>query len=437
MTNKEPLFSLEHTDLHTLLMPSWLKESSQTPRANQEYEDQKKYGERSSKNISQGRRNHSQKSRSFALKREVKSTPPSPSVVFHGWKIEFIPEQRGLDEIAKQIKSEGKAYPLFELARLILQKPERYHLRFLKLPSTTKNPSRIYQSLLDEGLWLSEKELIAHVLKNYRDRYYKVEKIEVEPPKGSYTSLAICGMSQTILGPSNHHEYQAKVRQLHSERFSHVPFEVFKSRITMVRDEAMMEQWKKDQSLQEIFTPCAPLVESEVEKLTGFAQAEDHFKKEYASTVIKEISEEIFLPAAAGTNLSDYSIKSAIQQALQELRRFPLPLSHLLGQELTHRGLQIFKAHENIVYISVARPRSLSQETSLSPSLIALIKAIESHQKSPRAEQWQVMLQSRPRNSDETEEQHESAIAKDLSWLIHEGYIMNYALRGFAVAKKG
>jgi hypothetical protein len=436
MTNKEPLFSLEHTDLHTLLMPSWVKESSQIPCYNQQYEDQKKYGERSSKNISQGRRNHDQKSRSFASKREVKGNSPSPSVVFHGWKIEFIPEQRGLDEIAKQIRSEGKAYPLFELARLILQKPERYHLRFLKLPSTT-NASRIYQCLLDEGLWLSEKELIAHVLKKYRDRYYQVEKIEVEPPKGSYTSLAVCGMSQTILGPSNHHEYQAKVRQLHSERFSHLPFEVFKSRITMVRDEAMMEQWKKDQSLQEIFTPCTSSEVREEEKIIGYTQVEDHFKKEYASSIIKEISEEILLPATAGTSLSDNSIKSAIQQALQELRRFPLPLSHLLGQELTHRGLQIFKAHENIVYISVARPRSLSQETPLSPSLIALIKAIESHQKSPRAEQWQVMLQSRPRNNDETQEQHESAIAKDLSWLIHEGYILNYALRGFAVAKKG
>jgi hypothetical protein len=436
MIKKEPLFSLENADLNTLLMPSWVKESSQIPRSYQDKESPKKYGDEKSKYIPRDRRNDGRKNRSFVTKKEVASTQPSPSELFHGWKIEFLPEQRGLDEIAKQIKSEAKAYPLFELARLILQKPERYSLRVLKLPSAAKNASKIYQCLLDEGLWLSEKELIAHVLKNYRDRYYQVEKIEVEPPKGSYTSLAVCGMSQTILGPSNHHEYQAKVRQLHSERFSHLPFEVFKSRITKIRDEAMIEQWKKDQSLQEIFTPCAPLEGGEVEKLSGVAQLEDHFKKEYASTVINEITEEVFLPAAAGTNLSNSSIKQALEQTLEELRRFPLPLSHLLGQELTHRGLQIFKAHENIVYVSVARPRSLNQETPLSPSLMAFINTLESHQKSPRAEQWQALLSSRPKKTDETDEEHESTIAKDLSWLIHEGYIMNYALRGFAVAKR-
>lgn len=436
MTNKEHLFSLENTDLHTLFTPAWLKESTSIPPSPHPQENFRRSDDRKLKTISgslpsRNRNNHS----SFSTKREHEVRPLA-IVALHGWKIEFLPEHRGLDEIAKQIKNESKAYPLFELARIILQKPERYRLRFLKLPAAEKTASLIYQSLVDEGLWLSEKELIAHLLKNYRDRYYFTEKIEVEPPKGSYTSLAVCGMSQTILGPSNHHEYQAKLRQLYSDRFSHLSFEVFKSRIIILRDEVMLEQWRKEESVRETFTPCTQAEGREVIPLSTLAQVEAHFKKEHAPTVSAEIGTEVFLPGTAGMNNSDSVIKNAIEQALQELRRFPLPLSHLLGQELGARGLQVFKADENIVYISVARPRYLSPEKPLSPRLMSLINLIESHRTSPRAEQWQAMVALLPLQAQETTEQRESAIAKDLTWLIHQGYVINYASRGFAIPKK-
>ncbi|MFZ4115494.1 MAG: hypothetical protein ACOYK6_02080 [Chthoniobacterales bacterium] len=455
MSKNDPLFSLENADLSTLLMPSWVKENSGSSvvsasvqsaeyRKNSTLPSRDPFPQarREGKSKSHGRNrgdNHPKTRSSFSKKDQHSSPPVIPKIPsFYGWKIEFLPEQRGLDEIAKQIKTESKAYPLFELARLLLEKPERYRLRCVKIPALTKNASKLYQCLLDESLWLSEKELITHVLKNYRDRYYLTETIEVEAPKGSYSSLAVCGMSQTILGPSNHHEYQAKVRQLHTERFSHLPLEAFKSRITMVHDEAMMEAWKKEQSIRETFLPQDVLDQSDTEKLKLTRdQLEAHFKKEHAASVIAEVKEELFLSGAAGMNLSSSSIKAAIQQALQELKRFPLPLSHLLGQELATRGLHIFKAHENIVYVSIARPRALNQqETPLSPALTALTHVLESHHKSPRAEQWKAMMESRPLKDGQTEAERESALAKDLSWLIHEGYVINYALRGFALAKK-
>lgn len=452
MINEQPLFSLEDADLSNLLMPSWVKESSvnnASLRVDQNQKDQESFSsprarsgfhqdrrEGRSRNISKGRDN---KDRSAFSKREQYpprvTAPAAPA--FHGWKIEFLPEQRGLDEIAKQLKTEAKAYPLFELAKLILEKPERYLLRFVKTSLVKKTSSKLYQCRLDDSLWLSEKELIAHVLKNYRDRYYLTETIEVESPKGSYAVIAVCGMSETILGPSNHHEYQAKVRRLHTERFPNLPFEVFKSRIKMVRDEALVEQWKTEQTTRETFTPCDTPEGSEAGKILTLAEVEMHFKREHATGLIVEVEEEAFLSGVVGIRFLTSSIRNSVQQALEELRRFPLPLSHLLGNEFTARGLQVFKAHENIVYVSIARPRVLNhQETPLSPPLTALIKALEAHYKSLRAEQWKAMVASRPLSTVETEAERESAVAKDLAWLIHEGYVVNYALRGFALAKK-
>ncbi|MBI3191893.1 MAG: hypothetical protein HYZ36_04435, partial [Pedosphaera parvula] len=51
--------------------------------------------------------------------------PPLPDL-----DVAFIPEERGVESLARQIKLTGRAYPLFEIAYLILNKPERYQVCF-------------------------------------------------------------------------------------------------------------------------------------------------------------------------------------------------------------------------------------------------------------------------------------------------------------------
>jgi hypothetical protein len=77
-------------------------------------------------------------------------------------------------------------------------------------------------------------------------------------------------MSGVLLGPPNHHEYTSKVIALHGSRFKNMPFEVFKSRIKMVRDEALIEQWKTEQSTKTVYTP---LTEGEPEDGPAVAAA--------------------------------------------------------------------------------------------------------------------------------------------------------------------
>ena len=44
------------------------------------------------------------------------------------------------------------------------------------------------------------------------------------------------------------HDYQNKICKIHSEKFPHLPFDVYKSRIKIVRDEAVIEKWKEEMS---------------------------------------------------------------------------------------------------------------------------------------------------------------------------------------------
>jgi hypothetical protein len=418
----EPLpFLLEETDLNSLFLPAWAKESEQK-NSFRSIPDQEEKRERT---YSQGKI----KSRKRFIPERSFSQQQEPSPLLSGWKIQLIPEDRGIDEMAKQIRKEMKAYSLFDLTRVLLEKPQRYQIKWSQQTNEEK-VTPLFQCLLDDTLWLSEKEAIAHAFSQYRDRYYRCEKITIEPPKGSYSSVGVCGMSQTLLGPPNHHEYQNKVRRLHAERFSRLPFEVFKSRIQMTRDEALIERWKEEQSSQEIFylIPLAP--EEEETKIGSLAEAEKHFEKNKASSAVKKGEQGMILSNANAWQHSSPAVKRRVQQEVEDLKRFPLSFSQEVGKTLAARGLQLFKAHKNIVYVSIARPRSFNQqEKAISDSVKKLLEVLKEHATLPRAEQWKLLLASR--SSEQTPEEQEAILLKDLSWLLHEGYVVNYAKMGF------
>ena len=121
--------------------------------------------------------------------REPPAPPPEITVV-------FLPDEKGVESLARQIKMTGRAYPLFQIAQLVLQKAERYTVRL----TVKKKPDGavvqpLYVCALDDTPWLSEDEAVAHVLKNHFTTFYQAERTATEPPKGTYTFVAQCGMS--------------------------------------------------------------------------------------------------------------------------------------------------------------------------------------------------------------------------------------------------
>ena len=57
------------------------------------------------------------------------AAPPAP---LPDLNVAFIPEERGVEQLARQIKVTGRAYPLFQIALLILDKAERYSVQLTK-----------------------------------------------------------------------------------------------------------------------------------------------------------------------------------------------------------------------------------------------------------------------------------------------------------------
>lgn len=168
-----------------------------------------------------------------------------------GVDVTLRPTKPAIEALAKHIRSTGRAYPIFDVARMVMGSRDRYEVIFR--PHKAKQgetppvePATLFACPADGSVWLSQEEAVSHASKTriLRD-YYDVEEVTTEAPKGNFTAVAVCGFSGRILGPPNHHEYQRNVQRLHRERFSDMPLERYKSRIEIHKDPETLEKWKE------------------------------------------------------------------------------------------------------------------------------------------------------------------------------------------------
>ena len=361
-------------------------------------------------------------------RRQQESAPRMP--LLEGWEIRFLPEPRGIDGLLKQIKSTAKTYSLFELARLVLEKSARYRVEFQR-----KSGPAIFQVALDGTLWLNESDAAAHILSTQLDKFYRCESIAVEPPKAASPIIAQCGMSGVLLGPPNLHDYQLKVQKLHAERFGNVAFDIYKARIRMVRDEESIQKWRDSQSSQEVYFPLESPEGTEPEPLKTLAEVAEHFRKNHAAAAIINPGDHFTAPGSAPVNDSAPVVIEFTRRELDNLIRFPLQLANFLSQKLAAGGLQIFKAHENITYVSVARPKMLDRQVNpVSESLAAILDYLESNTGKPRVEQWKALLELPTLPPDPA--LREPALLRDFHWLLLQGHVVDFASKGLEIPQR-
>src|SRR5256714_3642111 len=303
-------------------------------------------------------------------RREEAAPAPLPDL-----NVAFKPDDKGVESLARQIKMTGRAYPLFDIAQMVLQKPERHSLT---ISVEKKADGQVVQPLfvcaLDDSLWLSEEEAVQYVLEKHFTTFYQPERTQVEPPKGTYTFVAQCGMSGVVLGPPNYHDYQNQLRKLHADRFSRMPFEAFKARVKIVRDEAVVKKWIEEQSWK---TEYVCLNMPEPLKLGSRAEVETHFRSTHLPNIIRQV-DSFSLSGVAARNLRSPGLSRLVRAAWADQKRFPLQIATVLSQQFASRGLQFFKVNRTVTHVAVARPHFLDLDAApVSEGVKTIVKFIE------------------------------------------------------------
>jgi hypothetical protein len=384
--------------------------------------------------------------------------PPAPAPLPE-IAVSFVPDEKGVEQLARQIKMTGRAYPLFQIAQLILQKPERYSVTLnVKKKADGTVAQQLFVCALDDSPWLVEDDAVAHVLKNHFATFYTAERIQTEPPKGVYTFVAQCGVSGVILGPPNHHDYQNQLRKLHAERFSRMPFDMFKERVKIVKDEAVVKKWVEDQSFK---TEYVCLNVAEPLKLANLEEVEKHFRATHKDSIIKAVDTHTVagVPSRA---LKSGDLQRLVRSEWEGQKYFPLVLATKLSQQFAGHGLQFFKVNKTITHVAVARPQFLDIEsTPVSDNIKRIVEFINGNAKctrrklvealapsptviaikQPAAEPTEAtdaaaapaVAEAKPADTTTPEQ---TAIIVDLHWLIHQGHVLEFADGRMETAKK-
>jgi hypothetical protein len=212
-------------------------------------------------------------------------------------------------------------------------------------------------------------------------------------------------------------------------------FDVYKARIRMVREEETIQKWRDEQSSQDVYFPLDTPEGAEPVPLKSLSEVAKHFQKNYASLAIVNPGDHFTVPGSAPVNDSAAPVIEFTRRELDNLIRFPLPLANILGQKLAAGGLQIFKAHENITYVSVARPKLLDRQANpVSESLAAILDYLEANAGKPRAEQWKALLELPTLPSDPA--LRESALLRDFHWLLLQGHVIDFASKGLEIPRR-
>ncbi len=377
---------------------------------------------------------------------ERPTPPPNP---FPWLRINFAPTGPAIETVVQQVRHTGKTFALFDIARILLRNPKSYTLELSCVPPAAEGPFHVVPG--DGSVWMSMQGAVRHVLETRMTEFYTAEAIEVPPPKGNFPVVAVCGMSGTVLGPPNHHDFERRVRELHRTRFARMEFEQFRARLRMERDPEVVEKWRAEASRTTVYRPVG---EGETETLENLAAVEKHFLATHAAAQIKS-APTASIPGDPKATTVDSSLVPLLAHACEEEIRFPLRLAQSLSRALSGAGLRFHKSPTRTTFVSAARHRHLDlTQVVVSDSIRRIFEAIRSkpslrrlklleqlaplpapapaetpvERPAPDATQVAAAAEASPASPPPSPEQAaRDAVVQDLLWLTHEGYVIEYS----------
>jgi len=450
MSDEAPTLDLSALDFR----PAWAKDPSSAPSAPREFREprpEKRGGfkPRGGKFTGQpggprrgGPKTHGKKF--DGPRRDDRQPPPPPPNPFPWLRIAFTATAPAVETVVAQVRHTGKTFSLFDIARILLRNPASYTIDLTSAPKQPEGP--FWVADVDHSVWLNRESAVRHLLRKKRDEFYRAEIVEIEPPKGNFPVVAVCGMSGVLLGPPNHHDFERKLRDLHRERFSRMDFETFRSRLKMERAPEVIEKWRAEASKT---TEYFPLSGENPEKLPDLAAVERHFAEHHAPAHLKFV-DIAPVPGDPKTTAVDPALAPLLNHARDEEERFPLRLAQSLSRALSAAGLRFYKSPNRTTFVSAARPRHLNlDEVPVSDSIKKILELIREKKSLRRPQLLELLAPAAagttaagdgtatggeaeaPADPAATKaaapDPAREAVVNDLLWLTHEGYVIEFA----------
>ena len=112
------------------------------------------------------------------------------------FEVGFYPDDDGFATIIKALRTNHITYELFEVARIFLEKSERYVASVTRKSAEGERAEQVSVAIPDGMPFETEEEAIQHVISNHVDAFFVQEEIEAEPPSGNFPFVNRCGLTK-------------------------------------------------------------------------------------------------------------------------------------------------------------------------------------------------------------------------------------------------
>ncbi|PYL52065.1 MAG: hypothetical protein DMF29_11555 [Verrucomicrobia bacterium] len=258
---------------------------------------------------------------------------------------------------------------MFALARLFLEKAARHDVQL-----TAPTASPLFQLGEDGAVSVDRQFLERNAFRFAQNDFYKIDIVETEPIKGNFTNVARCRLSGTLLGPTSHHDYQRRLRNLYEQRFSRrMSFGDYQRQIQIVTDPAEIEKWKEDARK---VTTYSTLREETPVTFSSATETERHFQQNYLPDLIRTVS-ELVIDGPASRHLHDRVLNRLVENEWTNETRSPSPMMQELAARFRGAGLHVFRHRRGMLFVSSIYPRAFKHaEAGVSALVRTILDAI-------------------------------------------------------------
>jgi hypothetical protein len=397
--------------------------------------------------------------------------PPYDSPYF---SVTFYPEDTSFNALVKTVRASCRTIELFEIARTVLGKAERFTVLLTrKDPSAPNRPSvparmpvapapadpaadgkedgatadssvpkePIFISVPDSLPFENEELALAHVLGRHLKVFFDLSEAEVEPPKGNFQVINRCGVTGELLGPPNYHRYTQIVQQHYAAQAIRIPFEAYRSRIESVREPEVVAQWLEKMKKVTRYTWKLPVAEgTPAPVFDNFEDTRAYLLASARDKLVRPSGHARFHGREVET-LPIGEIRRAVEGTLERQRRFPLDTANALRGRLRREHFTIFKkGAKGISYVCAVKRKFRTPGQTFADSIGSLITFVEAHPMVKAGELPKRFLGLAPDESlgpdaaaaalanvlSVAEREKIARLQGDLLWLVREGYVTEF-----------
>lgn len=367
----------------------------------------------------------------------------------------FYPEDAPFNKLSDIMKASKRTYQLFDIAEIILEKPERFVVLAKNLPDAEGNAKPLYCAQPLNLPFEDEAAAKTAAVDAKFDELFVSEEIDAEPPKGEFQVVNRCSITGDLLGAPNWHKYGEAVREYHSRKFPKMPFEKFSASIEGVRDADQIAAWLETMKKKTVFKLKEPQ-EGAPESFDTREAARAYISEKFGAELVRTY-EQVRMRGEYVAKLPFGRIRRNIEEACRKQKKFPIVTANNLRGRLRRSGFTVYKrGSKGFAFVSTIKRKFIFEGESLSevpqkifdfitanPAIRAAdlpykylgLEAPKSEAKSKtlaqeHSEGAETLESQKPAESAELPDETKallSSVWSELAWLVSEGYVVEYA----------